>query len=521
MAHVMRRERWRQLVLVSAAVWMLSFIPALLWARAGLAQSDAVTRHTALVVLAVLLTAGWIAVPLLIAGGDDTLDARRFATIGVNARAVMPGLVISAFLTLPAVFFIGVWFTLMSSWAGEGGAVLAVALIGAILEVATLVLTARLAAMWAGRLLAQRRPRAIAGAVGAMVAIGGAVLGWRVLRRGLTALLDEDISVAVDAFARTPIASAIGAATAAGNADWRGAAWRLGISAAWCALLALAWRANVAHALVHPLYRASGRRGRRDGIANGGSRAWALSRAARRGPAGAVHARLMRSWRTDPRYVTNLIAVVVMPSIFVVAFIPLFGLDQRWAFAAPFVLAASIGWGRHNDVAYDSSALWIDVVAGRRGAQVMRGRLSAVATWAVPVTVTAAIAVTLWVGQWGLLAGLIGATIGTLGATLGVAAVSSVVLPYRTPASGENPFAAEVGSVGAGLVAQLVSSVGTLLVMPVAIVPFVLAVVVDARWAMVSGTLGTAVGVVAFFGGATLAGKLYDARAGRLLAAVR
>jgi len=210
-----------------------------------------------------------------------------------------------------------------------------------------------------------------------------------------------------------------------------------------------------------------------------------------------------------------------LPALFVAVVIPAFNLDPRWALAAPFVLAISIGWGRHNDVAYDSSALWMDIVAGLRGGAVMRGRFAGVVVWALPLVVATAAVTAGWAGHWELAPAVVGAAIGALGTSLGVSAITSVLLPYRTPAPGENPFGAEVGSVGAGLVGQLASSAATFVLLPFVIVPCILAVVVDAKWGVVAAVGGVGLGVAAYVYGLTVAGRLYDSRAGKLLAAVR
>ena len=91
----------------------------------------------------------------------------------------------------------------------------------------------------------------------------------------------------------------------------------------------------------------------------------------------------------------------------------------------------------------------------------------------------------------------------------------------NVPAPGENPFGAEVGSVGAGLVGQLASSAATLVLLPLVIVPCVLAVAVDSRWGVLAAVGGVALGAGAYVYGLVVAGRLYDARSGRLLSAVR
>jgi ABC-2 type transport system permease protein len=69
-------------------------------------------------------------------------------------------------------------------------------------------------------------------------------------------------------------------------------------------------------------------------------------------------------------------------------------------------------------------------------------------------------------------------------------------------------------------VGQLASSAATLVLLPLVIVPCVLAVAVDGRWGVIACIGGLGLGTAAYFYGLTMAGRLYDARSGRLLAAV-
>jgi len=521
MRHLIIREWWRLLVLIAAGLWMVTLLPAIQWARSALAGTDSDNRLTAVVAVGAVVVVGWAIVPVLVAGGDDTLDPRRFATFGVSATRLMPGLVVAAIVTLPALFFAYLWVSLAASWFAEGVWVGLFALAGAVVQLLTCIAVAKVSASWAARVFANRRTRAVTLAVTVLVLGGFAYVVWRALHRGLEALFETDFNVLIDAIARTPLVSALTAPGAAASGDWGRAAWLMGLAVAWAGVLVIAWHQTVAHALVTPLYRSAGARTRPDAVVRAGVRVPFLTGSDRTGPAGAVYARVVRSWRTDPRYLTSLTGVILLPAAFVAVVIPAFDLDPRWAFAAPFVLATSVGWGRHNDIAYDSSALWLDVVAGKRGGAVMRGRFAAVLVWSLPLVVLVAVACAAWTEHWELAPAVVGAAVGALGTSLGVAALTSVLLPYRTPAPGENPFGAEAGSVGAGLVGQLVSSLATLVLLPFVIVPCVLAVLVDARWGIVAAVGGVALGVAAYLYGLTVAGRLYDSRSGRLLAAVR
>src|SRR5690606_8453486 len=108
-------EKWRQIILGAAVLWMLTLIPQVLWGYSALTRAEPTARNAALVTLGVFFALGWALVPVLIAGVDDTLDPRRFAPIGVKADRIMPGLLVAALITLPALFFTALWLTLSAS----------------------------------------------------------------------------------------------------------------------------------------------------------------------------------------------------------------------------------------------------------------------------------------------------------------------------------------------------------------------------------------------------------------------
>ncbi len=206
--------------------------------------------------------------------------------------------------------------------------------------------------------------------------------------------------------------------------------------------------------------------------------------------------------------------------MFFVFVVPVLQLEARWSLVAPVLLAASIGWGRHNDVAYDSTAIWIDISAGSLGTELMKGRTFAVLSWAVPAVLGSAVVLLAWTGLWELAPAVIGACLGVLGLTLGISALTSVLLPYRAPAPGDNPFGTEVGAVGASLVAQLVSSLATAIAMPLVTVPFVLALANGTGWGWLALVTGLVFGPAGVALGVRLSGRAFDARAGSLVGAV-
>nr|PZM99654.1 MAG: hypothetical protein DIU73_01845 [Actinomycetota bacterium] len=95
-----------------------------------------------------------------------------------------------------------------------------------------------------------------------------------------------------------------------------------------------------------------------------------------------------------------------------------------------------------------------------------------------------------------------------------------MVFPYRAPAPGESPFGAEVGSVGASLIAQLMSSLATAAVLPLSVAPLVLALALDPRWGWVSAIVGTVSGIGVYLLGVRAGGVVYDRRSGSLVGLV-
>ncbi|SEJ31841.1 hypothetical protein [Demequina mangrovi] len=514
--HLVRREWWRGVVAGLGLLWMLVMLPWLIWGQAVLADQGASVRGDLLVAAVAILTLGWVVVPLVLSGLDDTLDPSRFRALGVSARTIMPGITVAAFLTLPALFVGGALGILGLSWRASGGAVLAVAIAGLALAHGCLVLAARVSAAWGARVLSSRRAKLATFTALACALAAAAPVAYVLFRDGLTAVIEADLDPLLARLGGTPLGAGVAAPERAAAGDWWGAAWRLGLQAGWLVLLHAAWRDTVAHQLVSPLGRGGGAQRRHDRILEP-----VRTLIHPRDPAtAAVHARLIRAWVSDPRYLASLAGVLLLPVTFFALVVPVFDLDRRWAYVVPVVLAATIGWGRHNDVAFDSTALWLDLVSGRLGQAVMRGRLAASASWALPLILVTALAVIAWAGRWDHAPGLLGACIGVLGVSLGVAAVSGVVIPYRAPAPGASPFGSEVGAVGAGLVAQLASSAVLAVLVPLVLLPFVLSLTVAPAWGWVACVVGAVAGVAGYAGGVRGAGAIYDRRAGALLAAV-
>ena len=517
--HQLQREWWRLLVLIAGAVWALSLAPSAWWAARALEDQLATVRLDALTAVTAIVTLGWMVIPVLITGLDDSLDPGRFASFGVSVRSLMPGVTVSAFLTIPVVFHVYLFGVLASSWRGDDAA-LVVAFLGAAISVVMLVVTARVVVAWVTRLLQSHRSRLVAFALVGLVVAVATPVAYAFVTEGLDTVLNIDVPALLETIRHLPVGMPVAAVPFAADGQWWSVAWRLGAALAWVVLLHAVWRANVAYTLVHPVARGEGTRARDDGILASARRREKRGEGAAARATRAVQGRALRYWFTDPRYLSGLVSMLVFPAAFFTLVYPIFGSPIAVVMAVPVLLAGTIGWARHNDVAFDSTALWIDVASGEIGRPIMRGRIRATLVWALPVAAVA-IALAAFLGKrWDLVPAEIGAVAGVLGTSLGVSAVSSVALPYRAPAPGQNPFAAEIGSVGAGLLAQLVSSVAAWIVAVPVTFPLVAAIRWDSRFGWLGLVFGTATGVAVLAAATSWAGRLYDRKSGRLLQAV-
>ena len=206
-----------------------------------------------------------------------------------------------------------------------------------------------------------------------------------------------------------------------------------------------------------------------------------------------------------------------MPVVLALVAWPLVGEATGLFVAAGVVMAASLGWGRHNEVAFDGTALWLHVAAAVPGWADRLGRALGTAVWAVP-DVALVTGVSTWAaGGRALAPAAAGTAVGVLLAGLAVAALLSSALPYPVPAAGDNPFTTRQGAVGVGLVAQAVAITVSGVVMTPLVAALVLAWSVPAAiWpvALVAPVLGAAL----LAGGVVAGGRVHDRRARRVLA---
>lgn len=511
--HTLRRERWRLVLLILGALWGMSMIPSVVGGMVWLSGQAPASADDVLVVGGSLLAVGWAVVPILVPGMDDSLDVSRFATFGRSARVLAPGLLLAGAVSLPSVLTACAVLAPAILWARHSGVSLAASLVVAPFALVTCLLAARIATSVSARVLSSRRAREIGAVLGllavAMVLPAALALGSLGLEGAL-----EKVPTLAAILSWTPLGAPYAVPFAALDGDVTGLVGRLAVTMATVGVAWAGWVRTMHDALTRPPSRSGQVRRRVDQMLP--------ARVVARHPglvaAAAVARRGLRYWTADPRYMSALLGAVVAPVLIVVLAASVADAPDAVALGLGTVVGGTVGWGRHNDLAYDGTAFWLHVAAHVPGWADRLGRSVATLVWALPTTVVLGL-VGVWLsGRWDLAAAALGAGVGVLLGGLAVSAVASALLPYPVPEAGANPYAAQMGAVGATLVAQMVTSAGTL----VLCAPVLGLYAASVWWRPELAALTAVVGVV---GGATVlavavrvGGRLYDARAPQLLA---
>lgn len=400
---------------VAVAVWAIL--------RLDSAANDVASTVT--VVAGAAITAGFLVAPLL-GGPDDPLDPRKFAVFGADPLTLSASVMLASLLGVPVLALIVIGVAFVALWAAHGVPI-GVAVWALVMGVLTTVLLAKVAFAIGSRILRQRRSRELTGLilVGLVVIVVPVVvflasLEWR-------GRVPSQLVEAGDILALTPLA-------AAWSLPWR---WLDGDASGTIvvAVLTLVILAAVWVLLVRWLMTTTER---------------PLSSRSQRGlgwfavtpgtPSGAIAARSLIYWLRDPRYIVN---VIVVPVMAVLTMLPLVvvGVPLSVAVLLPApLMALFFGWLAHNDLAYDSTALWMHLASAVRGTADRLGRLVPVFLIAVPV-LALAIPVTAWIhGRWMVVPALIGVCASLLLCGLGLSSISSVVAPYPVSRPGDSPF---------------------------------------------------------------------------------
>jgi ABC-2 type transport system permease protein len=239
---------------------------------------------------------------------------------------------------------------------------------------------------------------------------------------------------------------------------------------------------------------------------------------------GAVLARDARNWWRDARRRANLITFAVA-ALFVSAMANFS--DAIWgtepardvtaspiAFAFSMVFVGTLGAVTlANQFGFDGTAYAADVVAGVPGRVEIGARAAAFSLYVLPLVVVIAVLVGLLIGEPGWIPLGLGTLVATFGCGLAVNSMLSVIGAYALPDT-TNPFAL---NSGAGMARGLLSLVGMLISVVLA-VPMVLgAIFAGDLWLWLALPIGLLYGVGATVLGSVVVGDVLERRMPELL----
>lgn len=450
------------------------------------------------------VTLGFVLAPL-IAGVTDPLDPRRFTVfglppvrlagvLGVVGYVSVPIFVLAAFSGCAAV----VWVAHGTSWGA--------AVAGAILQVTTCVLIARVFLALTSMFLADRRSRELSGlfaltilVVVVPVAVFLASLEWN-------GVVPTQLTEAAEVLAITPLGAAVAfpGLHTPGSAD----AWlSLLIALGTIVVLAAVWVWLVRRILSSTERPVSSRE-------RGGLGWFAVAPGT---PGGAIAARSLIYWFGDRRHLANLIVVPIAAALTVVP-LAIAGVPPELLALVPVPLAALfLGWLPHNDLAYDSTAVWMHFAAGIRGSSDRIGRLVPILLIGIP---TLAIAIPFAIslhGRWALLPAMAGVCTALFLTGLGLSSISSVVWPYPASRPGESPFQ-QPPRVGSGsALTQSFVMLGALVLSAPALWWGWVALTTDIEAASLALWGGIAIGLTVLVIGVGVGSIAFQRRGGRLM----
>ena len=451
------------------------------------------------------LLVGFLVGPILV-GAVDQLDPRRFAVFGVDERKLPGVLTVAALVSVPSLALLAVYISVCIVAIGAGTP-WPLAVLATIVTVITTVLISRIGMAINALLLPERRSRELT----ALFALALIVIAFPVavflgsLR--WDGHVPESLAVLTTASGFSPLAAspAFLFSVAAGETA---SAWTSGIIAlVTLGLLWMVWTWLVRRLLTTTERPVASRE--RTGLGWFGllpSNAF-----------GAIASRSLVYWLRDRRYVMN---IIVVPVAGIATMLPLIvaGVPIEIAALVPVpVMALFFGWLPHNDVAYDSTALWTHVASGVRGLPDRLGRLVPVLLVAIPVLAIAVPLSLLLAGDWSMLLPLGGLAASLLFSALGLSSIVSVVAPYAVSRPGDSPFQQPQRPTSRGAYGPAAAFLGAIVISAPTIWLFVATIVDGSAYAPATFWVGLIVGLVVLAAGAVIGGRIFERSGERLM----
>lgn len=495
--------RARTGVLVRLALLIMA-VCAACWALLALRAASGDVAVTTVTLAGAALTAGALFAPLA-GGAQDPLDPRRFAVFGLEPQPLTHALALAGLASPATPALLAVLSCATVLWA-EHGVPIALGIAAALVAVVTCLLAQRLGVLVSAVFLRERRSRELSTLLTAALLVvvipAGVFLSSLDWNTGVPSQLHEAARV----LALTPFGAAFAIPAAVADGDPVPVVGVI-VAVATPVVLWTGWAALCRRLLTTPPRPAVER-------SHAGLGWFALAPAT---PTGVIAARSLVYWLRDGRYLVN---AAVIPVAALLATVPLLvaGVPVGIVALVPVPIAALLfGWLPHDDLAYDSTAVWLHLASGTRGIADRVGRILPVLLIAIPVLAIGAVVSIALNGRWAVLPALAGVAAALLAAGLGLSSVASVLAPYPVPHPGDSPFQQPQRSGGSAFGVQ--AAVLALTVVSAAPATWLawLAVAGDASFALPALWAGLGGGLLVLVGGLAAGAAVFDRRGTRLM----
>ncbi|WP_308465285.1 hypothetical protein [Rathayibacter soli] len=507
-ANAFRRSPWQVFGLIVAVLYgaflVVVVVAALIAARFA---SNVDLVRSIFVVAGSVTMLGFVVLPLVFRT-DDTLDPRRFALFGISNSRLATALAVAALVGVPSIVLALCTLASVVTWSTSFGSVL-LALIAAAVATVTCTLVARLTTAIAGLVLATRRARDFGGAFGLVVLV--LVLPIVLLLTNIDWSHGGILALhrVADGLSWTPLGAVWAVPADAAEGAIGASLLKLIIASAFLAAVWLAWRGLVALMLVTP--------GRQAVAHTYAGLGWFGSFSRR--PAGAIAARSLTYWGRDARYWVSLLMIPLVPFVAVAALM-IAGVPGHIAALLPLpIMCLFLGWSIHNDVAYDSTAIWMHIASGTRGVADRIGRIVPILFFGVPLIAVGSIVTVVFYGDWAILPAVVGVNTAVLFVGIGLSSISSALFPYPATKPNDSAFAQPQHTSATAAAIQSVSFLAILVFASPVVALTVLGIVESPDWFFAALAAGLVIGGGVLVGGVAAGAATFDRRGPEILAA--
>lgn len=467
--------------------------------------------QTVVVVGGSLLVLGWMVVPVLFEGVEQTLDPQKLAPFPLGTWRLMAAMFLVGVTWVPGAVTILASVSIAIAWSAHP-AVVGAAVGAGVVGAATAIAGSRLITAVSGALLRGRgaqRILIVAALLVALLAPAAAALVAGILAAGKNPL--TGFTVAVDVLGWTPFGAVWSIPGRLVLGDVSGAAASAAIALGTLLVIVVLWRLTLGLAL-----RQSG------GSAARSLRGGRLGIFARvpASPAGAIAARSLVYWFRDPRHSRQLLIVPILPALMLLWW-SLTGVDGLVLAAGPIV-ASLLPLAVFAGVSYDGTAFAAEVAAGTRGRDDRAGRAAALLAVALPAVLIVQVVVAVIVGRVSDLPALLGLSLAVLLSATGVVSVSSARIVVPVARAGRHPFSAPAGAATTSLLASYAVTGVTAVTLLPTVGLTIAALITGLPWlGWLAAIVGVTLGIAVLLGGVALGGRLLDSSAPALLARLR